>query len=249
MRGVVIFSVAGDVVFHTAPCSREFVDNVVSSVESDILVKVGYCSESQNGAPQQLPAGRTDTDSARAGRNASSLRHGGYVPSMSSANTKALKCILGVVDGTVVFFSREHHWLEAIPGSTVLHEDINASTTPSRPGYERASAECSCVPTPIEATEPCILLYWRRVKDKVIVFALEERENLATAKLAMSNFVVLLAEAFKGGKASELPSLKDILARPELVQMAMNAVTPQHVLALVDLPVARHVLMSQLKGK
>ena len=39
MKGIVIFSSTGSVVFHTAPYSREVVDHVVAVVESDVHVK------------------------------------------------------------------------------------------------------------------------------------------------------------------------------------------------------------------
>lgn len=138
------------------------------------------------------------------------------------------------------------------------------------------------------SADSCVLLYWRKVADRVIVLVLHEDESLAVARHVTSNFIVLLVEAFNtyhirgsatAGAVShtdsvavsathqalsrveemvhadsafdQLPSLRDMLLRPELVQEVYSTVAPGHIPALIDTPIAKaafHRHMSTLPG-
>ena len=138
------------------------------------------------------------------------------------------------------------------------------------------------------STDSCALLFWRKIADRVVVLILHEDESLAVAQHVMSNFIVLLVEAFNtyhirssvGGAAAsvsegvvetatqqaltrveemvkadtafeQLPTLRDMLLRPELIQEVYSTVAPGHVPALIDTPVAKaafHRHMSALPG-
>ena len=175
----------------------------------------------------------------------------------------------------------------------------------------------------VAAAELFVLLYWRKVGDRVFIMVLREEDSVALAKHALSTFIALLSDAFRlyvpdvasmaeagvvatgaggggsGGSAathmgmyhgasvsgasgggasssaaaaanlseagrlfaavervmredaalSQLPSLRAMTMRPDVVQRCLDIVAPHNVLAMVDLPMARVCLQRQMKSK
>ena len=86
-----------------------------------------------------------------------------------------------------------------------------------------------------------ITLLWRKIDDRVIVFALETKDNLALARSSMATLVTLLSDAFRC--RGELPPLKDLQQKPELVQSVCDIIAPQNHLVLLDAAFARQAVM------
>ena len=211
MKGIIVFSSSGSVVFHTAPYSREVVDHVVAVVESDIHVKSTFDGSNVT-APAALGEGGAAVGSAFVSsplRTASAHRHG------ASATHAAVGKWLEVnhkrvCEGFIPLCGSEHPWLQ-------------------------------------EPEDGLVLLFWRKVSDKVIVFALEGSVNMSLAKHSMSVLLLLLSDAFRC--RGELPSLKDIVGKPEVMQACCSCIAPQHVLALVDVQAAKLCLSKLLRKK
>ncbi len=205
MKGIIVFSSAGSVVFHTAPYSREVVDHVVAVVESDVHVKSTF--EAAPTSAQQ-PAGTASNAFVNSSlRAASAFRHGAALHTAGKwleVNHKR------IMDGFIPLCGAEHRWLQ-------------------------------------EPDDGLVLLYWRKVGDKVIVFAVEGGANVSLVKQNMSVFLLLLSDAFRC--RGELPSLKDIIAKPEVMHACCSCIAPQHVLALVDAQAAKISLSKLLRRK
>lgn len=85
-----------------------------------------------------------------------------------------------------------------------------------------------------------LTILWRKVEDRVFIFALEEKDNLALAKHSLSTFVTLLSDAFKS--RDSLPPLKELQNRPELIQTVCDVFAPQNHLVCIDTTVARQTV-------
>lgn len=219
MRGIIIVSSTSSVVFHTAPFSREFVDNTVAVVESDIHVLATAALSTS-----AVPVGASTFHATL--RKASIHRHGGseMVHAARWLDADHRK----VCDNIICLFPTEHPWL------ATLSKGGGEDSTPSS--------------SPHSHDEPS-MIYWRKCTDRVLIFVLESEESLSLARCAMSNFIVLLCETFHNGKGDELPSLKEMIARPDWIQACCSAIAPQHVLALVPLNAARTVPPKLLASK
>jgi hypothetical protein len=99
-----------------------------------------------------------------------------------------------------------------------------------------------------DADDSGAVVYWRKVGDRVFVFVLDSDENISLAHSAVSNLILLLADAFTC-RSGEMPSLKDLLVRSELVDECCRCIAPQNILALVDIQAARTCLYRQLNRK
>lgn len=186
--------------------------------------------------------------------NVTATRHlGGRRPPLTSAflerNHKR------VVDGVVCLFGSEHAWLDAYHRMTSTSN--NSST--SHHAAAASDAHSSAAPSTVaDHNGSGMILYWRKVLDRVIVMALDLEESLSLARHATSVLIVLLSEAFRGKVSlpsassaanvdSVLPTLKEMLGEPEVLQTCCHVVAPQHILSMVSCNAAR-AMMHQLLG-
>lgn len=244
MRGIIIVSCTSSVVFHTAPFSRDVVDNIVAIVESDIHVKAtadGVPPATTAASSQSHTSSSPTSGAGKSGRRkltfqatlrkASLHRHGGqdliHTARWLEADHKR------ICEGLLCIYVTEHAWLGAMMRTTSGGLPSDLSNVPDSSGAASASA----------------LVLWRKCGDRVIVFVLDQEESLSLARNAMSTFILLLCEAFDKPASDTAPSLKDLMSRPDLVQMCCNCVAPQHLLALAPLHACRSMLQRLLLAK
>jgi hypothetical protein len=248
MRGIIIVSCTSSVVFHTAPFSRDVVDNIVAIVESDIHVKATAdgvpppSSATTSSSPTGSPArnGRRKLTFQSTLRKASLHRHGGHdlvhTARWLEADHKR------ICEGLLCVYVAEHAWLgAAMRGGT--------TSSGSSSGTSATDAASGAAPDSSGAASSSALVMWRKCGDRVIVFVLDQEESLSLARNAMTTFILLLCEAFDKPGSETAPSLKDLVSRPDLVQSCCSCVAPQHLLVMAPMCASRAMLHKLLLSK
>lgn len=217
--------------FHTAPFVRDIVDHVVALVEADIHVRATADHSGGPSVGSSTPGGGTAAPSPN---SRASRRRGPNASAFQSTLRKASFARHGGHD-----LVHTAQWLEAdhkrvCEGLLCVYPTEHAWLTTLTRGEDGDDA--------------ATLLLWRKCGDRVFVFVLDGDDCLSLARHAIGVLVVLLSEAFSKS-SEEMPSLKEIISRPDLVQACCSCVAPQHVLATVPLPLAKVMLQRLLANK
>ncbi|CUG07304.1 Hypothetical protein, putative [Bodo saltans] len=250
MRGIIIVSCTSSVVFHTAPFSRDVVDNIVAIVESDIHVKAtadgvpppvagGGSASSPPNSPPATSGGRRKLAFQSTLRKASLHRHGGHelvhTARWLEADHKR------ICEGLLCVYVAEHAWL----GAVMRGGPVSAASSSSH----ATDMSSGAVPDSSGAASSSALVMWRKCGDRVIVFVLDQEESLSLARNAMATLILLLCEAFDKPGSETAPSLKDLMSRPDLVQSCCSCIAPQHLLVMAPLSASRAMLQKLLLSK
>lgn len=202
------------------------------------------------GAYQQAAALRRASSTHRHGDR--DLEHGAQFLSTNQRR---------VCEGLFPLYPEDHAFLHALTRSATSATAAGATSgLADAVPHDSSSSDDNATPS-VElawqkSKEVSFCVLWRKVSDRVLIFLLDGHDCLSMARNAMSNLVVLLAEAFQavvGSSGSsgdhDAPTLKSMLTRPDIVQVCCSCVAPQHLLATVPLHIARSMMHRLLQGK
>lgn len=247
---VVLCANSGSVVFHSAPCSREYVDNLASVVQADIemqqtIAKQGVRAQDSLsvGASSPNPAAATaDQESknlsfrTRRRPHHSYMQRGGLLLGPAKPYVKSQR---RAKEGVVAVYASDHPWM--VTAQPPLPESTPSPSVPSSPWtVTKSLTDLDAQAASDDSSGAAGLILWRIMGEFVLVFSLDATESIALAQHAMSLFIILLADVFKCG--AEPPSVKDLAERPEKLQEVCSIVAPSNFLAVVDVHVARQAM-------